>query len=317
VRSALPTARVITVLALLPACSASEAHPATDPSTSTSTGALPAETSTTGLATSSSSSSSGDTNATTSVADSSSTGDNLCASPLDVELNTELAIFANDWPDYGPISATCSVFQVSPDENPCCSDIDFRCAHPSSPSPIAIRVIFRRATYGDRLDTLEGASGLRFQFYNPENQIDGGPYYGTVSLRDAAGDLILLASQHMHLSAQLAQGEQVEMAVAGWLDPEDPEYDAWHAPFGPIWLRNIGCPPHDALRPGANIETPLVMQLDGDEGPLTLFDRSIESGVLVGGSRFDLIVSDAFFRDEINCGDCPVTEAKIALVRAP
>jgi hypothetical protein len=170
------------------------------------------------------------------------------------------------------------------------------------------------AAVDDQLDSILGTDGLSISFYKPTQQINGGPYYGSVTLRDAAGDLILLG--HQSYRDYIAEGDAFDIGRAGWLEPGSEAYDAWAAPFGEMVIHNGGCAPRDALRPGSETETPLSIEFTGDNGPVAVYDRNIEYGVQVGGQSFDIVVSDAFSRNELNCGDCPVTEGIFLILRS-
>ncbi|MBC8073730.1 MAG: hypothetical protein IAG13_35745 [Deltaproteobacteria bacterium] len=297
---------------ILPACGPDNSHSeiAENSSSASSPGSTSSTAETSGVFESSS--------ATTSAVDeSSATGGADACSPAPTEfLNADVGVYANDWPAFGPIEATCTASAIEPADNPCCTDLRLECLAPDGETLVPIRMSFSSETLDTQLDGVVGFPDLVLGFFNPERQINGGPYFGTVSLRDSQGALLLLASQYANSAEQLAVGQEIEMATAGWLAPGSPEAAAWHAPFDSVWLRNAGCAAREALRPGSNTEVPLVIEFDGDEGPLQVDDRTIQYDVPVQGEHFDVIVSDAYYREELTCGDCPVTEAKLLLLRS-
>ena len=61
---------------------------------------------------------------------------------------------------------------------------------------------------------------------------------------------------------------------------------------------------------------PVAIDFTTENGVVSVYDRNIEYGVEVGGQSFDIVVSDAFFRHELNCGDCPVTEGEFLILRS-
>ena len=275
----------------------SETEPATTASTTTDT-----TTSTTESAT----------------ADSSSTGNpELCPAPHEGDFSGNLAVLVPDWPEDGPIVAPCEVLSFGPGPDRASDQLRLTCTHPSVPMPIDMDIFLSADAIDTHFDGLAGTSVV-VSYYRPtpEKQVNGGPFYGTVTIRDDGGALILLASQFAWYDAQLAEGDEVEVARPGWLRPGTEAWEVWNDPFGTMMIRNVGCAPREALRPGSPTETPLALEFEADDGPVTVYDHTIEYGVRVDGAPFDVVVSDAFFRHELTCGDCAVTEAKLLLLRS-
>jgi hypothetical protein len=137
-----------------------------------------------------------------------------------------------------------------------------------------------------------------------------------VTIRDGTGDLLLLSHTLNVFDAYPEEGSGFEVGRAGWLTPGTAKHEAWSAPVGAMMMRNMGCGPRENVRPGSETETPLALELTSDAGLVWTYDRTTTFGVQIDGQTFDILVSDAFFRGPLNCGDCPVTESSLLIVRA-
>ena len=73
----------------------------------------------------------------------------------------------------------------------------------------------------------------------------------------------------------------------------------------------------DALRLPSGVEVPLALEFEADLGTVQIFDRSVASGVEIGGAAFDVYVPEAFVRSESNCVDCNATEVTVLVLRDP
>lgn len=175
------------------------------------------------------------------------------------------------------------------------------CTKPElGPETYAVRLESSVPELEATLIALEGVTDLRLSFAGSRPL---GPFGGIrhMTLRETAGELILLASYHPFAEA----GAQLHTVD----DPVD-----WPAPFSRFDLVTQGCPDRVAVRPGARFEEPLAVQLETDEGTVAIFDREVET-VVVAGSTFDVFVFDAFRRSELNCGDCSQVEAAFLVLR--
>ena len=215
-----------------------------------------------------------------------------------------------EWPEGGTLDAACEAVDFEP-EAPFA--LRLSCTHPETALPAVVRL--RVSGDDGQLDGLPGTSGLRVSFYNPPRGSIGCSVCNDLSIRDAAGDLILL-SHSTWLFETVPEGAAVDVGGAGWLEPGSEEFESWSAPFDDLQIRNVGCAPRAALRPGAETETPLALELMADTGPVAIYDRTAERGLEVDGQRFDIIVSDAFVRGPFNCGDCPITEGVFLVLRS-
>lgn len=240
--------------------------------------------------------------------------------PPDPDVSESLAfVQAPDWPE-SATAVTTECAAVSLTDAPEffeTLDLQLACAHPEIMEPLEVHFYFSAPSIGEQLDALPGVSGLSASFYWPDpDLVAPGDLLYQMTLRDEDGALLVLAYSLYLFDATLASGAALEVGRPQWLTPGTDEHEAWNAPLGEMTARNVDCARRESLRPGASFEIPLVVELQADRGPISMYDRSAAYGLAVGGEPFDIIVSDAFMRDRINCGDCPLTEITFLVLRS-
>lgn len=235
----------------------------------------------------------------------------LCP-PANPEIYTSgVVAIAQDWPDGGFEDVSCEAVSLAREPHA----VLLSCTHPETLVPVDVRINVPESAAEDQLSDIAGASDLRVSFYKtPEGSI-GCVFCNHVTIRDATGDLILLGHLRWDYSYP-AEGVAFEVGRAGWLEAGTPAYDAWSAPFEDLVVRNVGCVERENLRPGSDTETPLALQFTADTGVVSIYDRNVEYAIEVGGQRFDILVSDAFFRGPLTCGDCFATESSFLILRS-
>jgi hypothetical protein len=77
-------------------------------------------------------------------------------------------------------------------------------------------------------------------------------------------------------------------------------------------VRDLGCEPQQG-RGGTFF--PLALEIDADDGVVSIPDRNIADDVRVGGRAFD-IVAEGYVRAESTCADCPPSESQLLILRA-
>jgi hypothetical protein len=257
--------------------------------------------------------STGSTSSGPESSESSDTGaqDNCPAADLEISASSA-GVLTQDWPEGGTVDAPCEVQELSDDK----TTLRLSCLHPDKMVPVEVVYSFPPGVIGTQLDGLVGETGVLASFYNePPRSIDclG---CNDLRLRDAGGDLLVLSNVTRLYGAVPAEGATIDVSAAKWLDLDSPELPTWSAPLGSLHVRHVGCAERASIRPGSDVETPLALEVATDTGLVGVYDRSREYGVEIGGERFDLVVSDAFFRGPLNCGDCPSTLVSFLVVRA-
>lgn len=218
---------------------------------------------------------------------------------------------APEFPSGGFVDVSCDAISIEREPSRLVSS----CVHPVTRAPTEIR-INAVSVFENQLAWLPGTSDLRVSFYKKKEDVIGCGACTHLTIRDSAGDLLLLSHTLNLFDAYPDEGSAFEVGKAGWLEPGTPEYEAWSAPFAELMVRNMGCGARENVRPGSESETPLALELGSDNGLVWTYDRTTTPGVEVDGQAFDILVSDAFFRGPLNCGDCPVTESSFLIVRA-
>ncbi len=237
-------------------------------------------------------------------------GDDCAPAQPGVEASSA-GVIAFDWPTGPTLDAVCDAVAI---DDPIA--LLLSCAHPETGEPTDVRLSLSEGAVNGQLDGLPGTGGLRLSFYNRPPDAISCFVCNDLSLRDAEGGLILRAHVLRLLDAVPAEGSSFDVSGPGWLEATDDHYAGFSAPFTAITVDNIGCSPRTNLRPGSDIETPLAVRFAYDGGQSELYDRNFLGSVEVGDERFDLRVSDAFFRGPLNCGDCPPTEVSFLILRA-
>lgn len=234
-----------------------------------------------------------------------------CAPPNPDVFASSAGALTDNWPDGGTLDATCDAVEFVDHRT-----LRLTCMHPETGLPAEVVVSFSAGAVGSQLDDLPGTTGLLVSFFNPPRGSIGCIGCNDLRIHDSDGRLIALSSATWLFDSIPAEGTAIDLSAAKWLDPGSDAYENWSAPFGEMQMRHVGCAPRASLRPGSETETPLALEFMADNGLVAVYDRNIEYGVEVDGQRFDVLVSDAFFRGDLNCGDCPFTEGSYLVLRS-
>lgn len=309
---------VVAVALVLGACHAgptAQASAETTPTESTSNGEAGTSSSATSAPTTRADTNEpSDTTVSASGSDETTTGlpDSCPPADPDFAVGSGLVLsLESDWP-FGPtIDANCNVVDVRLEP----IGLLLECVHPESQGVVELAMRTGGAAEA-QLAPLVGTMGARLSFYMPEFLGFGCDACLDVSLRDNAGELMVLTRGYSDYDFVRAEGETIELSSPGWLDPRSDAFLTWSDPFDSITARHVGCIERESLRPGSRVETPLEVAFAVGNDVLALYDRNGEQGALFGERTFDIIVSRAFFRGPLNCGDCPATEIAFLVVRS-
>lgn len=225
---------------------------------------------------------------------------------------------APGWPEETAITASCEGVSIATaDGFVGLLDISLDCMDQTSGFTGDVHVYVAESAISGQLDEIPGSENLLLSFWWPSaDVINPGDSIFQLSLRSADGSLVLLAYTGSLFDGYLAEGDSLKVGRPFWLTSGTEEYEAWNEPFGEMYLRSIGCPSRESLRPGSSMETPLVVEFGADLGSVEIYDRNFVSQLLVDGEAFDVIVSDAFFRNDLNCAHCPVTAVTFLILRS-
>lgn len=255
---------------------------------------------------------------TATLGDSSSTNESTtgvgdgCTPPDPDVLQADAVALAPNWPAGGFSDVICDATEIQQDP----PAVAFSCAHPETGLPSEVRIRLPAEMLENQLAWLPGVPGLRLSFFVPPEGAIVCFACNHVTIRDPEGGLLLLSHLRYMYDGYLPRGETMEVGKAEWLQPGSIEYAEWSAPFETFNVQNLGCEERASLRVGSQTETPLALEFVSDLGLVRIYDRNAEYGIPVQGVVFDVIVSDAFFRGPLECGDCPVTESIFSVVRA-
>jgi hypothetical protein len=217
----------------------------------------------------------------------------------------------DDWPEGGTLDAVCEAVELTGDK----TTLRLSCPHPETMLPVEVVISFPPDVVEGQLDDLPGMTDLQVSFFNPPRGTIGCTGCNDLRIRSSSGELLVLSNVTWLYESVPAEGTAIDLGGPEWLDPESEDYETWTAPFGGIVMRHVGCAPRASLRPGSETETPLAVEVMTDV-VVPVYDRNIESAIEVGDERFDVIVSDAFFRGPLTCGDCPFTVASFLVLRS-
>lgn len=235
-----------------------------------------------------------------------------CPPPDPTVFASSAGALTQDWPEGGTLDTPCDAVDLSVDK----TTLRLSCVHPETSLAVEVVVSFPPGAVESQLDALPGTNGLLVSFYNPPRGSIGCSGCNDLRIHDADGRLIVLSNGTLLFDFVPAEGVAVDVTGAKWLEPRSEDYQNWSAPFGELQMRHVGCAPRASLRPGAETETPMAIEFIADDGLELVYDRNVEYGVEVDGQRFDVLVSDAFFRGMLNCGDCPFTVGSFLVLRS-
>lgn len=238
---------------------------------------------------------------------------------------------SSDWvwgsaaiPDYPgedvPVDATCEALSIQ--EEPEVEDVfvlNLLCQVAGQTETYEAGLGFRgSAAYGN-LDYLPGASNLQLSFFKikpNEFGILGAPL-GVVSLRDEVGDLILLSYSDAY-PMPFSAGESTSVGRAPWIPDAGGvgSYEEWNLPFGDMSLTHIGCAPRESTTPDSDLEIPLVLEFESDDGFVQIYDRHEIQDLQMGGQAFDVVVGRAAMLVDPDCVSCPYATFSMLITRS-